>query len=639
MNWKLSFRKIKKVALSLTLVVSVTGIAGIGTNAYAAEAGVAQPYESLFKGDRIIDVKVTIAEEDMASILKSPLEKEYKKATVEVDGNKLDNVGFSTKGNLTLKSVAGMTDSDRYSYRLKFNKYDKSQTLLGLDKMVLNNNYSDPSYMREYLHYEALRAIGADAPLTVFVNLYINGKLSGFYTGVESVDDSYLERNFGDESKDGVLYDTEEKSYLKVEESGEYKTITKDAGTDKDKVALGKFIKALNEMPSGEKGNIESVLDVNSALQYIAANAVLGNYDSYNGDKGHNFKLYGDKSGRFSVVPWDMNMSFNGYSGGGRGTSNSTTEKVNTNATTASVDVPVLGISMESVPMINNLLKVPEYKTKYMAYVNQLVTYLKGIDTRIDGLANLIRPYVKADPTKFYTLEQFESNVAYSSKEEDKGQGGFGGNMTPPNGMTPPNAPDGNMAPPTNNGEMPTPPTQAGDQAQGPGKGFGQGGQGMGMMAAGSLKTFALNRLVNLEEQLGLEKTTLPVDQTVNQPVNSTGGIQVLLKGKAVAFTDQQPINKNGSVLVPASSIMSALGANVAWDKKTQTVTATSGANVVKLKIGSNVATVNGKTMKLQAPVSIVNNRTMVPVRLLAEAFNMKVSWDKTTTTVTIVNL
>lgn len=91
--------------------------------------------------------------------------------------------------------------------------------------MVLNNSYSDPSFLQEYLHYEALRAIGEDVPLTVFTNLYINGELYGFYIGVESVDDSYLERNFGEDADSGVLYDTEEKSYLKYEEGSDYERL------------------------------------------------------------------------------------------------------------------------------------------------------------------------------------------------------------------------------------------------------------------------------------------------------------------------------------------------------------------------------------------------------------------------------
>lgn len=180
-------RKAAVTALSVTMVTSSFGLIGSPNAAYAAEstatttsAGVTQAYESLFQTDNVIDVNVTIDDADWKSMLESPLDKDYKNVSVEVDGNKLDNVGFSTKGNLTLKAVASMEDSDRYSFRLKFDKYDKTQTLLGLDKMVLNNNYADPSYMREVLHYEALRSIGMDVPMTNYVNLYVNGEPGGF---------------------------------------------------------------------------------------------------------------------------------------------------------------------------------------------------------------------------------------------------------------------------------------------------------------------------------------------------------------------------------------------------------------------------------------------------------------------------
>ncbi|MEN1988293.1 CotH kinase family protein [Paenibacillus hubeiensis] len=682
-------KRFAAAALSLSMVAAPL-VWTLGTStAYAAEEGstTSTPaYSSLFEGDRVIDVKVTISDEDWESILASPMDKEYKSVSVEVDGNKLDNVGFSTKGNMTLRSVASMEDSDRYSFRLKFDKYDKTQTLLGLDKMVLNNNYTDPSYLREYLHYEALRSIGMDVPETTFVNLYINGELFGFYTGVESVDDSYLERNYGEGYEDGVLYDTEEKSYLQYEENEEYSTLTKDLGSDKDKTKLKNFIKVLNDMPDGEKGEIESVLDVDSALKYIAGNVVFGNYDSYNGDKGHNYMLYGDANGKFSVVPWDFNMSFNGYSAGGGGRRTTGTTATNTNATTASIDEPVLGISMDSVPMISNLLAVPEYKAKYLGYVNELTDYLEGIQDRITDLSDLIRPYVEADPSKFYTMEQFESNITYSANAEEEGSmGGFEGmtppegfeGMTPPDGMTPPEGfegmtpPDGTTAPTrpdgtasgtadgsdeaaaagdngSTTGSMPTPP-------QG---GFG-GGQGMGNMAAGSLTTFALNRLANLQEQLGREVTPLP--ETSDGASESTGtdassgtsagtaagnassgstnkDISVTLDGKTVSFPNQAPILKNGRVMVPVNSILEALGAKVTWDKTAKTVTAELGEQTLVIKIGSSAATLNGASLDLGTPAILQNKRTLVPIRLVTEALGMKVDWDKTASQVSLTS-
>ncbi|MDF9845092.1 spore coat protein H [Paenibacillus sp. PastF-1] len=698
MRMKSMFRKMMLTTLSLAVVASVGGVTGSPSAAFAAEAGVSQAYESLFTPDKVINVQVTIDDEDWKSILANPLEKEYKSVTVDVDGTVLENVGFSTKGNLTLKSVAAMTDSDRYSFRLKFDKYDKTQTLMGLDKMVLNNSYSDPSFLREYLHYEALRAIGEDVPLTVFTNLYINGELYGFYIGVESVDDSYLERNFGEDADSGVLYDTEEKSYLKYEEGSDYETLTYDTGTEDDKASLKNFISVLNAMPDGEKGDIESVLDVDSALKYIAANAVLGNYDSYNGDKGHNYLLYGDAAGKYTVIPWDMNMSFNGYStggGGGRmqgaagtaatgttaaagtaGTSAGTAAASATNAVTASIDTPTLGIDVDQVPLIGNLLEVPEYKTRYLGYVSELVTYLEGIQDRITGLASLIRPYVQADPTKFYTMDQFENNVAYTA--DAGGSGGMiggGGNMTPPSGTegTPPAQPDaaaagqagaaggttaaaGTASAGTTEGGSSAAGAGTADAAPGAGGNAGfsgaggpQGGQGMGTMAAGSLMTFALNRLANLQAQLGLEVTPLPEvvptkGSTAAAGTAGTAGsaaassanktITVTLNGTAVSFQDQVPLNKDGRVLVPVNAIFSALGADVTWDQTTKKITAVKGSTTITMTIGSTTAYVNGTAVTLDVPAQIINNRTMVPVRFISEGLNMDVKWDAAAQTV-----
>jgi spore coat protein CotH len=627
------------------MVTSSFALVGSPNAAYAAEdtstsTGVTQAYESLFQTDNVIDVNVTIDDADWKSMLESPLDKDYKKVSVEVDGNKLDNVGFSTKGNLTLKSVASMEDSDRYSFRLKFDKYDKTQTLLGLDKMVLNNNYADPSYMREVLHYEALRSIGMDVPMTNYVNLYVNGELVGFYTGVEAVDDSYLERNYGEDYEDGVLYDTDEKSYLQYSEGSDYSTITEDLGTDENKTKLKNFIKTLSDMPEGEKGNIESVLDVDSALKYIAGNMVFGNYDSYNGDKGHNYMLYGDADGKFTVVPWDFNMSFNGYSGGGgRGTTGSTT--TNTNATNVSVDEPVLGISMENVPMINNLLEVPEYKEKYLSYVNELTDYLEGIQERITGLADIIRPYVEADPTKFYTTEQFESNIAYSANADATGgMGGMGGTppegfegMTPPDGTTPPTQPDGTAGTGTTD--------STGNTQTRPGGNFGGGG-GMGSMAAGSLTTFALNRLANLQEQLGREVTPLPETSedtgTDKGTATTDKAITVTLDGKSVTFPDQDPLQQSGRVMVPVNAILEALGAEVTWDKTAKTVTAVLNDQTLVLQIGSSTATVNGETLEIDAPAIIKNSRTLVPVRFISEGLGLTVDWDQTAAQVTLTS-
>ncbi len=466
-------------------------------------------YETLFEKDKINNIYIEVSESDWASMLADPLAEEYKSATIKIDNITLENVGFRTKGNMTLRSVAS-SDSDRYSFRIKLDKYDKDQNLLGLDEFVLNNMYSDPSYMREYLSYEALRKIGANAPLAGFANVYINDELFGFYLMVEAIDDSFLERNFV--NTDGSLYKQEQGSTLQYVEGSNYDKSELKSGDDESKTDLKNFIKVLNEMPEGEKGDIESVLNVDSALKYIAANTVLGNYDSYNGNMAQNYYLYG-QDGNFTVIPWDYNMSIGGF-GGGR-------EQI-----TIPIDEPVFGVNIANLPLIDNLLAVEAYKEKYHGYIKELLDYLENFETRVTELASLVRPYVEADPTKFYTMEQFEAGISYSEDNKDSAIKTPENENSPGNNQLPPALPQ-DMPQPQNipmpqdmpeNGNMPNPPQppQGGmeDNMRG---GPGRGGREM-MGNSTSILNFIRDRIKNIKQQLAGELPT-----TGNTTMNNMG--------------------------------------------------------------------------------------------------------------------
>ncbi len=135
-----------------------------------------------------------ISEDDWKDLLENPLEKTKYKANVTIDGNRVENVSFATKGNTSLSQVAS-SDSDRYSFKINFGKYEKGQTYQGLDKLNLNNIMSDATYMKDYLSYMIMREAGVSAPLTSYAALSINGELHGLYIAIENVSDSFLERN------------------------------------------------------------------------------------------------------------------------------------------------------------------------------------------------------------------------------------------------------------------------------------------------------------------------------------------------------------------------------------------------------------------------------------------------------------
>ncbi len=111
--------------------------------------------------------------------------------------------------------------------------------------------------------------------------------------------------------------------------------------------------------------------------------------------------------------------------------------------------------------------------------------------------------------------------------------------------------------------------------------------------------------------------------------------IRVTLNGNAIAF-DQPPIIQNDRTLVPVRAIFETLGAEVYWDGDTQTVLSQKGETFVQFKIGSNIMTINGRDITLDVPAQILNDRTLVPVRAIAEAYGCKVDWDGGSKTVII---
>ena len=111
---------------------------------------------------------------------------------------------------------------------------------------------------------------------------------------------------------------------------------------------------------------------------------------------------------------------------------------------------------------------------------------------------------------------------------------------------------------------------------------------------------------------------------------------KVTVNGEYLTF-DQPPIIRNQRLLVPLSAIFKALGAEVSWDGVKRTVTATAGARVIKLTIGSGTAYVDRAVVALDSPSVIVNSRTLVPLRFISEALSAEVSWNADTKTASII--
>jgi S1-C subfamily serine protease len=112
-------------------------------------------------------------------------------------------------------------------------------------------------------------------------------------------------------------------------------------------------------------------------------------------------------------------------------------------------------------------------------------------------------------------------------------------------------------------------------------------------------------------------------------------GIRVVIDGEPYAF-HPAPIQENGVTLVPMRQLFSALGAQVTWVPSTKTVNAVKGGLNVTLQVGSRQAVVNGKPVALDVPARAVNGTTMVPLRLVGDAFGARTTWNAAERTIVI---
>lgn len=419
----------------------------------------------VFDQSRVTSVDITVDEKDWDAMLASPMDETMYAADVVINGEKVENVGLRVKGNMTLRSVAQM-DSDRYSFKIDFDKYVDEQNLHGLKKMNLNNNYTDPTLMREYLSYSLMQEMGIPTPAFSYMYITINGQEWGLYLGVEAVEETFLNRTFADGSgdlykPDGVGSDLKWISDNIADYTG-LNLKTNDGNTDQS--AMIAMLDAINN-----GGEIESVLNVDEMLRYFALNTALVSLDSYQGSMKHNYYLY-EENGVFSIIPWDYNMSFGGFSmgggpggGGGRppqagehqqleqqppveqqqdgqkqanqagdrqnarqgqrgmggmggpGGMDMAANFLNDDTINFSIVTPVSGTTLEGRPLLNALLSVGEYREQYYKYLDQIATQwftedkIGSMTAEIDAL---ISDYVEKDPTKFYTLEQFKEGVS-----------------------------------------------------------------------------------------------------------------------------------------------------------------------------------------------------------------------------------
>ncbi len=111
---------------------------------------------------------------------------------------------------------------------------------------------------------------------------------------------------------------------------------------------------------------------------------------------------------------------------------------------------------------------------------------------------------------------------------------------------------------------------------------------------------------------------------TIDNPIMQINGVETEIDvGRGTA-----PVIIGDRTLVPIRAIIEAFGGDVAWEGSTSTATLSMDDDRIKLTIGSPIAYHNGEMKMLDVSPTVINDRTLLPIRFIAEGFNLAVAWE-----------
>lgn len=369
--------------------------------------------DNFYDNNYIREIKIYFEEENWDYILDTLFaagQEERLLATINIDGIALDSVGVRYKGYSSVD-----TARVKNPLNIKLDYLIEDQDYNGIKKLKLSNVIHDPSFVREVLSYEIARKY-MPASNANYANVYVNDILIGLYNNVQAVNKNFSETHFG--TRDNVYfkgnpdvldypmgsnsnleyYDTDISTYYP------YYTLESDSGWTE----LYGLIDTLNN----QIDYVDNVLNVDRTLWMLALDYSLVNLDSYIG-YAQNYYLFEDQNGKFNPVLWDLNMSIGSFRLTDGGTSAisggiSITQAKNLNP------CGLLSFSVSPRPLIKNIINDPTQKRMYLAHIRTIVNenFVSGeYYTRSQALQTLIDASVQNDINKFYTYDDFVSNI------------------------------------------------------------------------------------------------------------------------------------------------------------------------------------------------------------------------------------
>jgi spore coat protein CotH len=215
------------------------------------------------------------------------------------------------KGSSTFEDLDCGDGYCKAGFKIKLDEYVEGQKYGSLQRVTLNNMTTDYSQSKEVVVYDLLHRHGQLASRCSYARVTLNGEAWGLYANLESADDEWLERRFGDTSGNfwgtGDTYGDFVREYI---DGGGW--VLKSG--DGDMTILEDILHALDVYTGDFEGEFGPYINVDQFLEDWGWCAALGNFDGYP-FVINDVLIYADPldGGRLVFAPWGTDESWNEY--------------------------------------------------------------------------------------------------------------------------------------------------------------------------------------------------------------------------------------------------------------------------------------------------------------------------------------
>ncbi|MBM4003746.1 MAG: hypothetical protein FJ295_10730 [Planctomycetes bacterium] len=302
-----------RIRCSVSALIAICFLIRIATLPLNGQETTPLTAEQLFSADELLDIRITIAEKDwkklsgqtldfVSAFSKGSFSRVYTffPADLELNGRRLPHVDIRKKG------FFGSTDTERPSLKVRIEHPDSNRLVAAYDRLTFNNNKQDRSCASQFIAYRLFREAGLPAPRSSMAKVTVNGKLLGVYTHVESIDERYLRRQFGNDT--GDLYEGVFPTDFIHDRVDRFNIKTNNKNTDRGD--LRRLAEILDKPDAPEfLTELEKRFDLDEFIRYWALESLIAFWDGYASNQNNYYLYKNPKDGKFHFIPWGADVT------------------------------------------------------------------------------------------------------------------------------------------------------------------------------------------------------------------------------------------------------------------------------------------------------------------------------------------